>query len=106
MTRIERRRDARFAINRPVKLQCMQSGRFLTGSTHNLSASGALVEVNHPSLLVPGQRLRMGVAWTKQQSILHASTMLDVVVVRSFGLGDSQQVALAFSQRQALANAG
>lgn len=84
----------------------MQSGRFLTGNTQNLSASGALIEINHPSLLVPGQRLRMGVAWTKQQSILHASTMLDAVVVRSFGLGETQRVALAFAQRQALANAG
>ncbi len=106
MVKTERRRDARVAVCRPVKLQCVESGRYLAGRTDNLSASGALLQVYHPSLLVPGQRLRMGIAWTDRQAVLEADRLVDATVVRSRGHGGFQQVAVAFAHRQELAAAG
>jgi hypothetical protein len=102
----ERRRDARIPIDRPVKLQCCVTGRYLRGRTDNLSSSGALLEIEHPSLLVPGQRLRVGIAWNRGQVVLEQDDLAEATVVRSLGHGESQRVAVRFTQRQTLAIAG
>jgi hypothetical protein len=101
----ERRRDARLALQRPVKIQCAQTGRYLAGRTRDLSAGGALLEVDHPSLLVAGQRLRVGVGWTSQQMLLRQDDLAQATVVRSLALGATQTVAVCFDQRQQLAAA-
>lgn len=103
MSMTERRRDARFPVARPVKLQCINTGRYVAGRTSNVSSSGALLELATPSLLVPGQRLKMGVAWTRGQTIIPAERMTECTVVRSMGLGGVQHVALVFDQPQQLA---
>lgn len=103
MALIERRRDARLAVERPIKLQCAQTGRYLSGRTSNLSASGALLEVDHPSLLVPGQRLRLGIAWDNQRAILESPALAQATVIRSSARGATQHVAVRFDQRQELA---
>jgi len=96
----DRRADPRIAMTRPAKVQCVETGRYLPARTSNMSAGGALVEVDHPSLLVVGQKLRVGVAWTHQQAILSSKDMVDATVVRSMGFGKRQSVALSFSQKQ------
>jgi nitrous oxidase accessory protein NosD len=103
MTRTDRRREGRFALDRPVKVQCLETGRYLAGRTINVSPGGALVEVAHPSLLVPGQRVKLGVSWVRQQAVLAARDMAEATVVRSLGLGPRQSVAVCFDQRQELA---
>ncbi|MCE9592524.1 MAG: PilZ domain-containing protein [Planctomycetes bacterium] len=102
----ERRRDARFTVARPVKLQCADTGRYLGGQTNNVSSSGVLLDVSHPSLLVAGQRMRLGVAWTKGQAVLAAEQLTDCTVVRSIGIGSIQRVALMFDHPQQLAATG
>ena len=99
----ERRHDARLPLTRPAKVQCLTTGRYLAGRTRNLSAGGALLEIDHPSLLVPGQRLRVGVARTKQDVVLAAEEMTPATVVRSAGLRGTQTVAVQFDRRQQLA---
>ena len=106
MTTQERRRDARIPLSKPVKVQCAHTGRYLRGRTDNLSASGALLEIEHPSLLVPGQRLKVGIAWNRSQTVLEQGGLAEAVVVRSLGHGESQRVAVRFAQRQTLAIAG
>ena len=97
----ERRRDARYPFARPVKIRCDRTGKFFSGQTVNMSAGGALIHVNHPSLLVPGQRVSVGVAWTRSQEGLIAShQLLNAIVVRSLGHCGEQTVALQFAQRQ------
>jgi hypothetical protein len=102
----ERRRDARLAMARPVKLQCMQTGRYLAAQTQNLSSGGALLEIDQPSLLVAGQRLRVGVAWTSRQTVLHRDELAEATVVRSLAIGPRQSVAVCFDHRQELAVTG
>jgi len=99
----ERRIDARVALERPVKVQCAVTGRYVSGQTDNLSRSGALVAVESPSLFVPGQRLKVGIAWQRGQVVLDSREMADATVVRSFALGTHQHVALRFDRRQELA---
>lgn len=103
MGKSERRKDARIPLARPVKLRCVDTGRYLAGQTDNLSASGALLEVNHPSLLVPGQRLQVGIAWGRGQTVIDSGSLAEAIVVRSFGLGTTQRVAVHFSHRQEMA---
>lgn len=98
----ERRRDARIALDCPVKVQCETTGRYLSGLTRDVSATGLLLEIHHPSLLVQGQRLRVGIAWQGRSGLLASSQMLTATVVRSLGLGGKQHVALSFEERQSL----
>jgi c-di-GMP-binding flagellar brake protein YcgR len=102
----ERRREARTDITQPIKAQCLQTGRYLTGRTRNVSSAGALIEIDRPSLLVPGQRLALGIARTKQEVILAAAQLMPCTVVRSLGAGGTQRVAVQFDERQELAAAG
>ena len=103
MTASERRHDARFQMQRPAKLQCLETGRYIAGSTGNISACGALLTLQHPSRLLPGQRVRLGVAWTRQNALLAADAMIEATVVRSIGFGQHQQVAISFDRQQELA---
>ncbi|MEX2215850.1 MAG: PilZ domain-containing protein [Phycisphaeraceae bacterium] len=99
----ERRHDARLELTRPVKVKCLLTGRYLPGRSRNLSSGGALLEIDHPSLLVPGQRILIGVAQTKQDVLLAADEMAPATVVRSAGLRGTQTVAVQFDHRQQLA---
>ena len=93
-------------MDRPVKIQCVETGRFLPGHTCDVSPGGAMIEVKHPSLLVPGQRVRVGISWTAQQMLLHADDMAEATVLRSLGQGGTQHVAIGFDQPQSLSMAG
>ena len=99
----ERRRDARLAMNRPVKVECEHAGRYVTGYTQNLSTTGALMDIDHPSLMVPGQRVKVGVAYTRRSVIIKKEEMIPGTVVRSAGLGNTQTIAIQFDERQELA---
>ena len=92
----ERRRRPRLSLAYPVKLWCVETGRFLAGATEDLSAEGALIRVQHPSLLVPGQRLRVGIAWSGRDALIMQRQMLPAIVVRSLGHGETQHVAVSF----------
>ncbi len=92
----ERRRQARLSLAYPVKVWCVETGRFLAGQTHDLSAQGMMIEVQKPSLLMPGQRVRVGIAWSSREVVLSQKQMLPGVVVRSLGHGQQQHVAVSF----------
>ncbi len=98
----ERRRAPRLDMDCRAKVHICDTGRFLAGRTRNLSASGALLEIDHPSLLVPGQRLRLGVAWSKRDVVLSADEMPQATVVRSLGMGSLQTVAITFDKAMSL----
>ncbi len=102
MNPIERRRDTRLRMDRPVKVQCEMTGRYLSATTRNISATGMLMEINHASLLVQGQRLRVGIAWNDHAALLPSSHMMQAVVVRSLGIDGRQHVAVHFDARQEL----
>ena len=99
----ERRQSARQPISKPAKLRCTQTGRFMAGRTRNVSASGAMLEVYLPSMLITGQRLEVGIAWQHRQAMLDSDQLVQATVVRSLGMGGVQHVAIQFDQPMALA---
>ncbi len=102
----ERRVDARTMLKRPIKVRCGTTGRSFGGQTVNLSASGALLEIDHPVRLVAGQPIRVGIAWTRRDVVLEAANLMEARVVRNLGIGGVQKVAVEFAQRQELAATG
>ncbi|MFP4144585.1 MAG: PilZ domain-containing protein [Phycisphaeraceae bacterium] len=102
----ERRQDPRFMASCTVKLRTDQSGlRYLTGRTQNLSVSGALLELEHPAFLLPGQRVEMIVAWEPCTGLVRAEQKIEGTIVRNLRLDEKQYVALRYARRQPLAEA-
>jgi hypothetical protein len=108
MPHANRRKHARLSLDRPVKLQCLTTGRYLTGRTRNVSGGGLLIEVDHASLLVAGQRLKVAVAWDRRQMVVERERMPQATVVRCLGHVRVQHVAVQFDRpvAHALAAAG
>lgn len=84
MAESDRRADPRIQIARPCKVFVPKIDRYLAGTTWNLSASGALLEINRSEHLRPGDHLYVGIALKRRQAILRASEMFSAQVVRSF----------------------
>lgn len=102
-TQSERRLDARSPVEKPLKLRCLESGRYLGGRTRNLSPGGALIEVSDPHRFRPGQRVKLGIAWHRRQTVLDAHTLIEAVVKRNFALEGRHEIALEFVHRQEMA---
>ena len=83
MVQSERRADPRVQIARPCKIYVPKIGRYLSGTTWDLSAGGALLEVHRPDVLLPGDHLYVGIALKRRQAILRAGDMFSAHVVRS-----------------------
>ena len=75
----------------------------MAGRTRDISASGAMLEVHLPSMLITGQRLEVGIAWQHRQALLGADELAKATVVRSLGMGGVQYVAIQFDEPMALA---
>lgn len=104
---LERRRDPRYALERPVKLQCDQTGaRYLPGQMVNISSGGALLTVDHPKHLQMGQEIRLAIASSMHQALLEADDAVTGVVIRCLGCGETQHVAVRFHQSHLIAEAG
>ena len=103
-TKVERRCHARQRVCRPVKLCCVDTGRYLTGRTCNISASGALLEVANDALAVTrGQRIAIGVAWNRKQMVLDSEHLVKATVVRNFDFAGCRKVAVRFVYQEQLA---
>ena len=101
----DRRRDPRVPVDRPVKLQCVQSGRYYAGRTCDLSSNGAHLRVDHPALLAPGQQVRVGIAQSNHQAVLRSDQMIRATVKRSLALDGIQDLAVQFDEQNELAAA-
>jgi len=104
-TQVERRCHARQRVCRPVKLCCVDTGRYLTGQTCNVSASGALLEISDPLLgLTNGQRIAVGIAWNRKLMVLDSEHLVNSTVVRSLNIAGSRCVAIRFVGQKQLAS--
>jgi hypothetical protein len=104
MLRIEgdRRRYPRVPMQQPCKICDQRGGKYLAASTRNVSAGGLLMNMPCLSQLKPGDRLYVGVALTRRQCILHASQMMEAIVVRATPtVDDHTALAVTFDAPQA-----
>ena len=99
----ERRRDTRVQVTRPVKIRCADTGKYYVGTTRNVSASGAMVQVDQRLPWTVGQEVSLALAWTTRQVVLSAANMAPGKVVRGPKLDRSDHVAIEFQQTQELA---
>ncbi len=88
----ERRAHPRTDLARPCKLYDPTRYKYLPGTTWNLSASGAFLEVDRPIAARPGDRLYLGIALKRRQGILPASEMLEARVIRTLQATDNRSV--------------
>lgn len=99
----DRRNHTRTQVQRPCKVYCPATHRYLAGETCDLSATGALVRVDSPRPLAVGEEIKVVVAWDRK-AVLPAHAMMTGKVVRiAASIGQHQAVAVRFAQEQALA---
>lgn len=92
----ERRTSQRLDLARPCKMYVPRIGKYVAGSTWNFSAGGALLQIDRPTPIEPGDRLFVGVAVKRRQPIFCSTEMLEAGVVRVLPTDDSITVAIRF----------
>jgi len=106
MTTPERRRDPRIPANRQVKLKCEQTaGKYIPGTTHDVSDGGALLKLHHSRLLTTGQKVQIGIITSPVQGMLTTEDFVEATIVRSLGHGETQHVAVRYARPQRFAEA-
>lgn len=106
MTTPERRRDPRIPANHPVKLKCEQTaGKYIPGTTQDVSDGGAMLTLQHPRLLTTGQKVQIGIVSSPMRGMLMTEDFVEATIVRSLGHGDTQHVAVRYARPQRFAEA-
>lgn len=106
MTTPERRRDPRISTHRPVKVKCEQTvGKYIAGTTDNISDGGAMLMLDYPRLLTKGQKIQIGIAAYPTTGMLLAEEFIEATIVRSLGHGETQHVAVRYERPQRFAEA-
>ncbi len=102
----DRRRSTRIACEKPVKVRCGMTGKYLSGETVDVSDGGCLMRLDRRVIVEAGQMVRVGIAHRPIQSLILADDMIEGKIVRRFGHGDTQHVAVSFVSATILAEAG
>jgi c-di-GMP-binding flagellar brake protein YcgR len=96
MNTIDRRLTKRLSISKPCKVFRRGTQRYVAARTNDVSAGGASLEVESTRAVVAGERLDVGVAWSRSPIVLEdALVEARVVRVGSFE-GGRQFIAVAF----------
>lgn len=78
----ERRTHERVNLHRPCKLYLPGVGKYVSGSTWNVSPGGVLLQLDLRAGISAGDRLYVGIALKRRQAVLAAGEMLRAEVVR------------------------
>ncbi|MBL0871104.1 MAG: PilZ domain-containing protein [Phycisphaerales bacterium] len=93
----DRRRNVRLDVERPCKVVIPAAGRSVSARTSNVSVTGALLRVDSPRLLNPGETVRLAICWTNAP-IVREDQLVAARVVRALGIqGEAQTVAVEFA---------
>ena len=97
----ERRATERLNLARPCKTYVPRIGKYLAGLTWNVSAGGALLQLDRPAPIEPGDRIFLGVALKGRQTIFSSTEMMESAVTRVLPTAnDSISVAVRFIDAQ------
>ena len=97
----ERRATERLNLARPCKTYVPRIGKYVAGSTWNVSSGGALIQLDRPALIEPGDRIFLGVALKRRQPIVCSTDMMESAVTRVLPTAnDSISVAVRFIDTQ------
>jgi len=92
----DRRRSTRIPCEKPVKVRCGLTGKYLAGETIDVSDGGCLMRLDRRVMVEAGQTVRVGISHRPIQSLILADDMAEGKIVRRFGHGDAQHVAVSF----------
>lgn len=99
----ERRFSARQIVTRPCTLFRRRTQRFVSARTCDVSAGGALIEIETTRPLVEGETLDIGIAWTASP-VLSSNSLVEAKIVRILQRDETHQlVAVRFDQSDVLA---
>lgn len=94
----DRRRHARMALVRPAKVYQSSTARYWPAITQDVSPGGALLRVDAPRALTPGESLEVVVAWANRV-LLSSKDLVPATVLRVLRDSQGRQwVAVAFAQ--------
>ena len=79
---VERRANQRLSLARPCKLYFPRIGRYVPGSTWNVSSGGALLQLDRALPIEPGDHVFVGIALKRCQAVLPTGEMLEAGVLR------------------------
>jgi c-di-GMP-binding flagellar brake protein YcgR len=79
----DRRESPRIALSRPCKVFNPRSGKYASGSTCDISAGGMLLRLDRPLAVEAGDRLYVGIAQKRRQTLLKSAEMIEAEVVRT-----------------------
>ena len=91
----DRRAQPRSPSSLPCKLYLPGRGRYLAGTTSDISVSGALIRVASATGLEAGQRVLVGIAAPDSPGLLRHDRMRQAIVMRVEATGD-RLAAVAF----------
>ena len=79
----DRRDGPRVSLSRPCKVFNPRTGKYVAGTTRNLSSGGVGMVLHRPVELEAGDVLYVGIAKKRRQALLKSDEMIEVEVVRS-----------------------
>jgi hypothetical protein len=92
----DRRKHTRHPLERPAKLFCPKSGRFLAGRTRNISAGGVLVEVDVTESIGAGDAILLTIAFG-DRFIVPMTELVPGSIVRTSAADGSVSIGLAIA---------
>ena len=99
----ERRTFPRYRLERPAKLHVLATGKYLAGSTVDVSPGGVLVRVELGTNCPIGADVEVGVAEHASQPVIRQADMMRGTVIRSVGHDGAGYLAVRFTEVQCLA---
>ena len=93
----ERRDWHRIPLTRPCKVYNPRTGKYIAGTTRDLSGGGLMMHLVRRPDAEPGDRLYVAVAQKRRQPLIRAEEMIEAEVVRSLSSTSGETgVALRF----------
>jgi hypothetical protein len=86
----DRREHPRQSIERPCKVFRRGTQQYVAARTCDVSAGGALLEISAARPVVPGERVDVGVAWSRSPILLE-DALMESHVVRVSPMGKNRQ---------------
>jgi hypothetical protein len=100
-SRQDKRRFRRTQVVRPCKIYHWPTGRYWPGTTRDVGVGGALITIDCPRPLRPGDTIEIAIAWS-DRALLSASDQVEARITRVLpGEGNSQVIAVEFHQATA-----
>ena len=101
----DRRAHHRQAIERPCKVFRRDTQRYVAARTCDVSAGGAMLEVQSSRPVVAGERIDVGVAWSRSPILLE-DALIEARVVRVTRIDANRQtIGIRFDRELAVAAA-